>query len=283
MSVVTLTNIHKEYPLGKNNVVAVKDASFSIEKGEFAAVSGPSGSGKSTLLNMMGLIDLPTSGSINIGGVDVYEGINLAEAEIKNSRWASSGDDKSKKKLRTSIPSKLDKRITGLRRSHIGFIFQTFNLIPVLNVYENIEFPLLLESKNPASKSPVDNFSKAQKEEWINYLIEKVGLTEYKDHKATELSGGQRQRVAIARALVTKAPVILADEPTANLDSKNSKQILSLMKSLNRDPDLLTTFIFSTHDSRIVDMCDHVVHLMDGEIINDEHKAGSDIYGSEVR
>ena len=282
MSVVTLSHIHKEYPLGKQNVIAVKDASFNIEKGEFAAVSGPSGSGKSTLLNMMGLIDLPTSGSINIGGVDVYDGIDLKEAEVTNSRWASSGNDK-KKKNRTSIPTALDKRITGLRRSHIGFIFQTFNLIPVLNVYENIEFPLLLESKNPASKSPVDDFSREQKEEWINYLIDKVGLTEYKDHKATELSGGQRQRVAIARALVTKAPVILADEPTANLDSKNSSQILSLMKSLNKDPELKTTFIFSTHDSRIVDMCDHVVHLMDGEIINDEHKAGSDIYGSEVR
>lgn len=283
MPVVTLEHIHKEYPLGKQNVIAVKDASFSIEKGEFASVSGPSGSGKSTLLNMMGLIDLPTSGSINIGGVDVYEGINLAEAEVKNTRWASSGNEDKKKKIRTSIPSKLDKRITGLRRSHIGFIFQTFNLIPVLNVYENIEFPLLLESKNPASKSPVDDFTKAQKEEWINYLIEKVGLTEYRDHKATELSGGQRQRVAIARALVTKAPVILADEPTANLDSANSKQILTLMKQLNKDPELQTTFIFSTHDSRIVDMCDHVVHIMDGIVINDEHKAGSDVYGSEVK
>ena len=135
-----------------------------------------------------------------------------------------------------------------------------------------------LESKDPNSKSPVDSFSKAEKEEWINFLIEKVGLTEWKNHKANELSGGQRQRVAIARALVTKAPVILADEPTANLDSKNSEQILKLMKSLNKDPDLQTTFIFSTHDSRIVDMCDHVVHILDGQVINDEHKEGSDVY-----
>ena len=103
-------------------------------------------------------------------------------------------------------------------------------------------------------------------------------MTDWKKHKATELSGGQRQRVAIARALVTKAPVILADEPTANLDSQNSMQILSLMKSLNKDEDLQTTFIFSTHDSRIVDMCDHVVHILDGKIINDEHKTGSDVY-----
>ena len=277
MAVVTLQDIHKAYPMGKQSIEAVKGVSFSIEKGEFAAISGPSGSGKSTILNMVGLIDVPTAGKIIIGDTDVYEGVNLADAQVKNTRWISSGADK-KMKVRDSIPPKLDKRITALRRSHLGFIFQTFNLIPVLNVYENIEFPLLLESKNPASKSTVDDFTKEQKKEWIDYLIDKVGLTEWKDHKATELSGGQRQRVAIARALVTKAPVILADEPTANLDSVNSQQILSLMKSLNKDPDLQTTFIFSTHDSRIVDMCDHVLHILDGNIINDEYKTGSDVY-----
>lgn len=277
MAVVSLHNVFKSYPLGKERIEAVKGVSFDIETGEFAAISGPSGSGKSTILNMIGLIDLPSAGSIVIGGTDVYDGVDLEDAEVLNTRWVSSGDNK-KKKIRKSIPTKLDKRITGLRRSHLGFIFQTFNLIPVLNVYENIEFPLLLESKDPGSKSPVDDFTKAQKEEWINYLIDKVGLTDWKTHKATELSGGQRQRVAIARALVTKAPVILADEPTANLDSKNSEQILKLMKSLNKDPDLQTTFIFSTHDSRIVDMCDHVVHILDGQITNDEHKEGSDVY-----
>ncbi|MBO4858635.1 MAG: ABC transporter ATP-binding protein [Treponema sp.] len=278
MSVVTLKDVHKSYPMGKQKVEAVKGVSFDIEKGEFAAISGPSGSGKSTILNMIGLIDVPTSGSIIIGDTDVYAGVNLSDAETTNTRWSSSINEDKKKKVRTSIPPKLDKRVTALRRSHLGFIFQTFNLIPVLNVYENIEFPLILASKNPDSKSPVDDFTKAQKEEWIAYLMEKVGLTDWKNHKANELSGGQRQRVAIARALVTKAPVILADEPTANLDSKNSEQILSLMKSLNKDPDLQTTFIFSTHDSRIVEMCDHVVHLLDGEIIKDEHKEGSDIY-----
>ena len=281
MAVVSLKDVHKFYPLGKERIEAVRGVSFDIEKGEFAAVSGPSGSGKSTILNMIGLIDLPSSGSIVIGDTDVYNGVDLADAETINTRWASAGPDKKdgkKKKVRVAIPSKLDRRITALRRSHLGFIFQTFNLIPVLNVYENIEFPLLLESKDKNSKSPVDEFTKAQKEEWINYLIEKVGLTEWKNHKANELSGGQRQRVAIARALVTKAPVILADEPTANLDSKNSEQILKLMKSLNKDPELQTTFIFSTHDSRIVDMCDHVVHILDGQVINDEHKEGSDVY-----
>ena len=281
MAVVSLKDVHKFYPLGKERIEAVRGVSFDIEKGEFAAVSGPSGSGKSTILNMIGLIDLPSSGSIVIGNTDVYKGVDLADAETVNTRWSSAGPDKKdgkKKKVRVAIPAKLDRRITALRRSHLGFIFQTFNLIPVLNVYENIEFPLLLESKDKNSKSPVDDFSKAQKEEWINYLIEKVGLTDWKNHKANELSGGQRQRVAIARALVTKAPVILADEPTANLDSKNSEQILKLMKSLNKDPVLQTTFIFSTHDSRIVDMCNHVVHILDGQVINDEHKVGSDIY-----
>ena len=281
MAVVSLKDVHKFYPLGKERIEAVRGVSFDIEKGEFAAVSGPSGSGKSTILNMIGLIDLPSSGSIVIGDTDVYDGVDLADAETVNTRWSSAGPDKKdgkRKKVRIAIPSKLDRRITALRRSHLGFIFQTFNLIPVLNVYENVEFPLLLESKDKNSKSPVDDFSKAEKEEWINYLIEKVGLTDWKNHKANELSGGQRQRVAIAGALLTMAPVILADEPTANLDSKNSEQILSLMKSLNKDPDLQTTFIFSTHDSRIVDMCDHVVHILDGQVTNDEHKTGSDVY-----
>ncbi|MCR4953867.1 MAG: ATP-binding cassette domain-containing protein, partial [Treponema sp.] len=186
MAVVSLKDVHKLYPLGKQKIEAVKGVSFDIEKGEFAAISGPSGSGKSTILNMIGLIDLPSSGSIIIGGTDVYGGVDLADAEVTNTRWTSSGNEEDKKKkIRKTIPNKLDKRITSLRRSHLGFIFQTFNLIPVLNVYENIEFPLLLESKDPNSKSPVDDFTKAQKEEWVNYLIEKVGLTDWKNHKAT--------------------------------------------------------------------------------------------------
>jgi putative ABC transport system ATP-binding protein len=276
MAVVTFSNVRKVFPLGKQQVVAVNGATFSVEKGEFAAISGPSGSGKSTILNMTGLIDIPSAGSIIISGTDVYKGVNLEETQTDTGRWENTGNGK--KKIKTTLPAKLDNRITGLRRSHLGFIFQTFNLIPVLNVYENIEFPVLIGKKG-TEESPVDSFSKAQKEEWINYLIEKVGLTDWKDHKPSELSGGQRQRVAIARALVTKAPVILADEPTANLDSKNSGQILSLMKNLNKDSELQTTFIFSTHDTRIVNMCDHVIHLLDGEITKDEHKTGSDSYG----
>ena len=282
MSVITLDNVHKTYPLGKQRVEAVKGVSFSIEKGEFAAISGPSGSGKSTILNMVGLIDLPTSGKIIIDGLDVYDGFNLENTELDAGRL-NNYNEKKNKKIKTTIPKKLDRRVTGMRRSHLGFIFQTFNLIPVLNVYENIEFPLLLESKDKNLACPVDSFSKKEKEEWIHYLMEKTGLVDWEKHKPSELSGGQRQRVAIARALVTKAPVILADEPTANLDSVNSAQILSLMKDLNKDPELQTTFIFSTHDSRIVQMCDHVVHIFDGQIKEDEHKTGSDVYNVESK
>ncbi|MBO5116652.1 MAG: ABC transporter ATP-binding protein, partial [Treponema sp.] len=239
-----------------------------------------SGSGKSTILNMIGLIDLPSSGKLVIDGVDVYEGYDLSKTFSDSGKLNGDGQN-SEFKGKNKVPNKLDKRITGLRRSHIGFIFQTFNLIPVLNVYENIQFPLLLNSKNSA-KCPVDNFSKKEKDEWIRFLMEKVGLSDWEKHKPSELSGGQRQRVAIARALVTKAPVILADEPTANLDSENSKQILSLMKELNNDKDLQTTFIFSTHDKRIVQMCDHVIHIFDGQIKLDEHKTGSDTYDLEA-
>lgn len=222
-------------------VKAVDNASFSINKGEFAAISGPSGSGKSTLLNIIGLIDLPSSGSLILNDTDVYKEIDLARTN--------------------GIPLKLDSKLTELRRSHLGFIFQTFNLIPVLNVFENIQFPLTL-GKSPAT----DTMSKQEQKEWVEFLLEKVGLKDRRNNRPSELSGGQRQRVAIARALVTKAPVILADEPTANLDSKNGDQILELMKNLNEE--LKTTFIFSTHDAKIVGMSNHVIKISDGQIIN---------------
>lgn len=222
-------------------VKAVDNASFSINKGEFAAISGPSGSGKSTLLNIIGLIDLPSSGSLILNDTDVYKEIDLARTN--------------------GIPLKLDSKLTELRRSHLGFIFQTFNLIPVLNVFENIQFPLTL-GKSPAT----DTMSKQEQKEWVEFLLEKVGLKDRRNNRPSELSGGQRQRVAIARALVTKAPVILADEPTANLDSKNGDQILELMKNLNEE--LKTTFIFSTHDAKIVGMSNHVIKISDGQITN---------------
>ena len=240
MAIIELNNVSKIYQMEKVQVKAVDGASFKIEKGEFAALSGPSGSGKSTLLNIIGLIDLPNSGSIILEGKNVYDGIDL---------------EKSKK-----VPFKIDSKLTELRRAHLGFIFQTFNLIPVLNVWENVEFPLSL------GQSQASSLSQSEKRDWVAFLLETVGLSDWRNHKPSELSGGQRQRVAIARALVTKAPIILADEPTANLDSKNGEQILELMRRLNQE--LKTTFVFSTHDAKIVSMSDHVIKLRDGKILN---------------
>lgn len=245
MSILELQGISKIYQMGKTSVNAVSEATFSVEQGEFACISGPSGSGKSTLLNLIGLIDLPTSGKLILDKTDVYGEIALSA--LKN------------------IPRKLDRRMTELRRLHLGFIFQNFNLIQVLNVRENVELPLRL-GHLPQNRA----MNVAQQTEWVDYLIETVGLTGWKKHKPSELSGGQRQRVAIARALSTKAPIILADEPTANLDSKNGDQILQLMKKLNRE--LNTTFIFSTHDAKIVEMCDHVIKIKDGNITGEERK-----------
>lgn len=241
MALVELKNISKIYQMDKVEVKAVDKASFSIEQGDFAAISGPSGSGKSTLLNLIGLIDLPSEGSIILNGINIYEGVDLSKHQ--------------------NIPLKLDSKLTDFRRSLIGFIFQTFNLIPVLNVRENIAIPLHL-GNSPA----LFTMNSKEIEDWIDFLLETVGLTDWKNHKPSELSGGQRQRVAIARALVTKCPIILADEPTANLDSKNGDQILELMQKLNNE--LKTTFIFSTHDAKIVGMSNHVIKIHDGVVEN---------------
>lgn len=226
MGIVELENVKKVYTLGKAEVHALRGVTFSIEKGDFASIIGPSGSGKSTILNLIGCIDQPTDGKVYINGT-VTEGLK-------------------------------DKALTTLRHETVGFIFQSFNLIPVLNVYENIEFPLLV-GKNKAGKK--------ETKEWIEFLIEAVGLSDHKHHKSNELSGGQRQRVAIARALATKPEIILADEPTANLDSKTGQSIIELMKKMNAD--LNTTFIFSTHDATIMDIADHVVRLLDGLVVED--------------
>ncbi|MGI9255326.1 MAG: ABC transporter ATP-binding protein, partial [Salinispira sp.] len=220
MAIVEMKDIHKVYPLGKTEIHAVRGVSSQIQKGDFISIAGPSGSGKSTILNLLGCIDIPTEGSVIIDEIDT-------------------------KTLK-------DKEITQLRHRFIGFIFQSFNLIPVLNVFENIEFPLLL------GKTKME---KNEKTEWIDYLIEEVGLSNWRNHRPNELSGGQRQRVAIARALVCKPQVVLADEPTANLDSKTGEQIIELMKKVNRDQE--TTFIFSTHDATIVDIADHIIKLQD--------------------
>jgi putative ABC transport system ATP-binding protein len=229
MAIISLKDVKKTYPLGKTEVHAVQGVSVDIMEGDFISFAGASGSGKTTVLNMIGCIDVPTSGNVVIDGADT---ITLNDREI-----------------------------TTLRHRTIGFIFQSFNLIPVLNVYENIEFPLLLGR---------ETMSKAEKKEWVDYLVNEVGLSDRKNNKANELSGGQRQRVAIARALVTRPKVVLADEPTANLDSKTGEQILELMKKINKEQN--TTFIFSTHDASIVSIADHVIRLKDGLIIEETRR-----------
>ena len=224
MPVVELQGVKKEYMLGQTKVEALRGVDLSIEKGEFLAIAGPSGSGKSTMLNMFGCIDQPSSGRVSIDGKDTE---SLGEKEL-----------------------------TRYRREKIGFIFQSFNLIPVLNVYENIEFPLLLKS----------SLSKKERQALVLRFIEEVGLSDRMRNKPYELSGGQRQRVAIARALVTRPTIILADEPTANLDSETGLRIVELMRKINEEEK--TTFIFSTHDAHIVGEARRVVKILDGRIVD---------------
>lgn len=223
MAIVRLEKVQKEYALGKVLVPALSGIELSIEKGDFTSIAGPSGSGKTTMLNLIGCIDTPTDGEVYISNQPI-SGLS-------------------------------DKNLTKLRHQTIGFIFQSFNLIPVLNIYENIEFPLLL-GKN--------RFSNTEAKEWISHIIEEVGLADRMKHRPNELSGGQRQRVAIARALVTKPEIVLADEPTANLDSTTGLKIIELMQKINKHEK--TTFIFSTHDPMIVDLVSNVVRLHDGRI-----------------
>ena len=222
MSIIEMQQVKKEYPLGKTKVHALRGVDLTIEEGEFLSIVGTSGSGKTTLLNIIGCVDQATSGSVSIGGED--------------------------------IAHKDDKALTNLRLYKIGFIFQTFNLIPVLNIRENVEFPLLLMKK----------FKKAEMKKRSEKLIEEVGIADFIKHRPSELSGGQRQRVAIARALVTQPDIVLADEPTANLDSETGKNIIELMKEMNQTEK--TTFVFSTHDPDVIKYADHVVRIKDGLI-----------------
>jgi len=222
MSLIEMKEVLKDYPLGKTIVKALRGINFTVERGDFLSVVGASGSGKTTMLNIIGCIDAPTSGTVKIDGNDI-----------------------------TMLN---DKELTKLRLYKIGFIFQTFNLIPVLNVRENVEFPLLL--MKDLSKSEIR--ARAEK------FIEAVGIKEFIKHRPAELSGGQRQRVAIARSLATNPDIVLADEPTANLDSETGESILELMKNLNEKEK--TTFIFSTHDQRVLKYAKHIVRLTDGKI-----------------
>ncbi len=225
---VDVRKVVKEYPLGATKVRALHGVDLMIAKGEFTTIAGPSGSGKTTLLNLIGCVDVPTSGEVLIDGA------------------TSSG--KSKREL------------TQLRLYKLGFIFQSFNLVAVLNVYQNVELPLLLQGDD----------TPAQRDKRVREMIAHVGLSAQMKQRPSELSGGQRQRVAIARALVTHPSIVLADEPTANLDSENGHNIIELMKRLNQEQQI--TFIFSTHDPRVMDQASRIVKLVDGRLSTDERR-----------
>lgn len=219
-NIIRTKNVSRIYHMDKVEVTALKDVTLDIAKGEFISLMGPSGAGKSTLLNIVGCLDNPTSGTVEIYGEPVH-------------------------KMK-------DSKLSEFRNRHIGFIFQSFNLIPVLNVYENVEYPLLIR------KGQVDR-------EKILSTIESVALTDYLKHRPEELSGGQRQRVAIARALVTDPDIILADEPTANLDSKTGEKIMSLLLELNSRHQV--TFLFSTHNDQVARYARRIIRILDGELV----------------
>lgn len=219
-TIVQLTDVAKSYRLGQTLVPALRGINLGIKKGEFTAIIGASGSGKSTLLNLIGLIDDPDQGSI----------------QLDNQEVTTLNDDQK----------------SQLRNLKIGFIFQSFNLVPVLSVYENVELPLLI---NPLVKA-------AQRRDRVLQALEDVGLKDLHTNLPDQLSGGQRQRVAIARALASGPDLVLADEPTANLDSKTSHMIIDLMLELNAQRKV--TFIFSTHDERLMDRVSRIVHIKDG-------------------
>ncbi len=221
MKTITLNEVHKDYALGKTTIRALRGVSLSIGAGDFAAVAGPSGCGKTTLLNIVGCIDHPTAGTVSLDGRELTNLSDAAEA--------------------------------ALRLREIGFIFQSFNLIPVLTVEENVEFPAILAGT--ASR---------ERRAYARKLLDAVGLQDYFRHRPDELSGGQRQRVAIARALINRPGLVIADEPTANLDSETGDRTLALMRALNREDGV--TFLFSTHNPEILSYATRVIRLRDGRI-----------------
>lgn len=228
MSIVRLEHVFKDYHLGEQKVEALKDITMTINEGAFAAIAGPSGSGKSTLLNLIGCIDTPSVGKIFIDG---YE-----------------------------IAGRTADELADLRARTIGFIFQTFNLFPVLSAEENVEYPLL----------QLKELGAAERRKRVTKYLSIVGLSNFARHRPNQLSGGQRQRVAIARALATHPKVVLADEPTANLDHKTGEGILQLMKDINGN--FKTAFIFSTHDSRVMAIADQLVEIEDGKITKESDR-----------
>jgi putative ABC transport system ATP-binding protein len=233
--VVVLKDVRKTYSMGKVRFDALKGVDLQIKRGDFAAVAGPSGSGKTTMMNIIGLVDTPSQGTVLVDG---KETAGLSRDEL-----------------------------TRMRQEVIGFIFQSFNLLPVLSVFENIELPLLLGKKGSRSAA----LSRAGRKERVERLLEAVGLADKRFNRPAELSGGQQQRVAIARALVNEPAIVIADEPTANLDSENGTRILDLMKRANAEYG--ATFIFSTHDKTIWEMATRVIFLHDGKIDHEAARA----------
>ena len=227
MKVIEVKNLEKVYNESDVNVHAIRGIDLSFEEGEFAAVVGPSGSGKTTLLNLIGGLDRATEGEILVNGVDI--------GALKPSR------------------------MIDFRLNNIGFVFQAYNLIPVLTAKENVEFIMHLQGR-----------PKAEREKRTRELLEAVGLGDRLNARPSKLSGGQQQRVAVARALASKPQFILADEPTANLDTKSAEVLLEIMEKLNRDENI--TFIFSTHDARVVKKARRVITIEDGKILSDEVK-----------
>ena len=226
MSLLEIKKVRKEYQKGEKSVIALNGVDLSIEKGEFLSIVGPSGSGKSTLLNIVGCLDTPTSGSVLYNGRELG---GLTELQLSD-----------------------------YRRDNIAFVFQSYNLIPVLTVQENVELPLVIERK----------YSKPEMARKAMAVIESVGLGSMADRLPRELSGGQEQRVAIARAIVKDPLVVLADEPTANLDSKTAEDVISIMQRMNSER--LTTIVFSTHDKRMEQHAHRIITLKDGAVDNDE-------------
>jgi len=224
-ALIKIENLNKVYSLGSTALHALDNINLSVMRGEFLGLVGPSGSGKTTLLNIMGSLDVPSSGTAEVLGRKI-ESLSQREA-------------------------------ARLRNNHIGFIFQTFNLLPVYTVYENVEFPLLLQGV----ESP-------RRRKLVEEALEWVGLSDRANSKPSQLSGGQSQRVAIARAVVKKPELILADEPTANLDAANSHHIMKTMVKLNEETN--TTFVFATHDEKVIGYLKRKITLVDGKISNDE-------------
>jgi putative ABC transport system ATP-binding protein len=230
MSLVVAKNLKKIYIAGDITVDAIQDVDFSIESGSFVSFVGPSGSGKSTLLNMIGCLDPPTDGALQVADNDITR-LNRREAAL-------------------------------FRGKNIGFVFQDFNLIPVLTVFENVEYPLQMVQNWPTSK----------RRQRVQDLLEAVGMADQGSKYPSQISGGQKQRVAVARALVTNAKLVLADEPTANLDRETATRIITLMKKMRDEFD--TTFVFSTHDPRVVKNAEIIHTLEDGRLIKSEANNG---------